>query len=234
MRRTLIASILLNSLLAGTIGYIVLRLGGLKYVFYRLGHTEAGLYTHRSSLFQKLPAGKNAIIFLGDSQIEQCEWGELMAPLTDAPILNRGITGDQVSGVLQRLPEINRHQPSRVFICAGINDLIFNRDYADIETDYHQIVLRLRAANPSAQIFIVSILPVNNQIRRIGVSNNAVMEMNIRLQQIARYFAIPYVDLYSRLTDSSGNLSALYSSDGIHLNADGYLVWRKLIEKHLK
>jgi lysophospholipase L1-like esterase len=71
-------------------------------------------------------------------------------------------------------------------------------------------------------------------VRNIGVENIEIMEMNTRLQQIARNFAIPYIDLYNHITDSSGNLSRIYTKDGIHLDADGYLVWRKLIEPHLK
>lgn len=234
MRRTLVFSILLNSLFAGMIGYMVLKLGGLKYVFYRLGNTEAGLYAHRKSLFEKLPVQKNAIVFLGDSQVEQCEWEELIRPLTASPVINRGITGDQVKGVSDRIGEITRHQPSRVFLCVGINDLLFDHSHTDMERHYYDIIRKLRGSNGETQVFIMSIPPVNNEVRNIGVENMEIMEMNTRLQQIARNFAIPYIDLYNRLTDSSGNLSRIYTKDGIHLDADGYLVWRKLIEPHLK
>ena len=229
MRKTLVTSLLINSLLAGTIGYMVLRLGGLKYVFYRLGHNEAGLYEHRASLFKRFAAEDKAVIFLGDSQIEQCEWNELLKNNTKSPILNRGITADQVDGVAQRLPEIIRHKPSKVFICVGINDLIFDRSYHDIELKYHEIVRTLRSANPSGQVIIVSVLPVNNDVRHIGVENDEVNELNLRLQHIARSFAIPYVDLATQLLDKKGNLSELFTSDGIHLNADGYTMWKRAI-----
>lgn len=234
MRKTLVFSLLLNSLLAGTIGYMVLRLGGLKYVFYRLGHNEAGLYDHRASLFKRMAPVDNAIIFLGDSQMEQCEWQEMLSNNTKVPVLNRGITGDQVDGISRRLPEINRHHPSKVFLCVGINDLIFDRSYHDIELKYHEIIRNLRTANPSAQIIITSVLPVNNEVRRIGVENSEIYELNVRLQQIARSFAIPYVDLATQLSDKNGNLSELFTADGIHLNADGYTMWKRAILPFLK
>ncbi len=229
MRKTLVFSLLLNSLLAGTIGYMVLRLGGLKYVFYRLGHNEAGLYEHRSSLFQRLAPEDKSIVFLGDSQIEQCEWRELLKGHTTSPIINRGITGDQVEGVAGRLPEIVRHNPSKIFVCVGINDLIFDKSFHDIELKYHEIVRTLRNANRSAQIVVVSVLPINNEIRNISVTNDQIAELNIRLQQVARSFAVPYLDLYTQLLDKKGNLSQLFTADGIHLNADGYAVWRKML-----
>jgi lysophospholipase L1-like esterase len=216
-------------LLAGTIGYMVLRLGGLKYVFYRLGHHEAGLYEHRASLFQRLSPEDKAIVFLGDSQIEQCEWNELLKGHTQSPIINRGIVGDQVEGVANRLPEITRHNPSKVFICVGINDLIFDKGFHDIELKYHEIVRTLRNANRSTQIVVVSVLPVNGEVRNVDVTNEQIGELNIRLQQVARSFAVPYLDLYSLLLDKKGNLSQLFTTDGIHLNGDGYAVWRKAL-----
>jgi lysophospholipase L1-like esterase len=233
MRRTLIFSLLLNSLLAGAIGYMVIRLGGLKYVFYRLNQSEAGLYTHRASLFKKLPIAKNAIIFLGDSQIEQCEWRELTG-ITDVPVLNRGITGDQVEGVRMRLPEIKRHQASKIFLCVGINNLLLDQSYTDIELKYRELMKDLRADNRPLQLYIISVLPVNNQLKSIGVDNAEIMEVNNRLQQIARNFAVPYIDLAAQLTDPAGNLDRRFTSDGIHLNADGYMVWKKIIDPFLK
>ncbi len=229
MRNTLVFSLLLNSILAGTIGYMVLRLGGLKYVFYRLGHTEVGLYAHRVSLFKKMPDEKGAIIFLGDSQVEQCEWSELLKGVAKQPVLNRGISGDQVDGVFNRLSELNRHNPSKIFICLGINDLLFDKPLRDIETRYFEIVKKLRADNRSAQVCIISVLPVNNDVKRIGIENDQINELNIRLQQIARSFAIPYIDVGTPLLNKKGNLSELFTSDGLHLNADGYFVWKKAI-----
>jgi lysophospholipase L1-like esterase len=231
MRNTLIVSLLLNSVLAGLLGYIVLRMGGVKYVLFRLGHSESGLYMHRVSHFKKLPAQPNAIVFLGDSQIEQCEWRELIS--AQSPVINRGITGDQVAGVLTRVGEISRHQPSKVFICVGINDLLFGKPYEDIEKTYYEIIKKLRSENKSAQLCIISVLPVNNTVRNTGIDNQQIIELNIRIQQLARSFAIPYVDLYSKLTDQDGNLSPLFTKDGLHLNADGYLMWKKAIESFL-
>jgi lysophospholipase L1-like esterase len=233
MRRTLIFSLLLNSILAGAIGYMVIRLGGLKYVFYRLNQSEAGLYSHRISFFKRMPVANGAVVFLGDSQIEQCEWRELTG-ITSVPVLNRGITGDHVEGVRSRLPEIKRHQPSKVFLCVGLNNLLFDQSFSDIEIKYRDLVKDLRADNRSMQLYIISVLPVNNQIKSIGIDNDAVIEVNNRLQQIARNNAVPYIDLASQLTDPAGNLSQRFTTDGIHLNGEGYMVWKKMIDGFLK
>ena len=55
-------------------------------------------YSRRVSHFNNLPVKKGAIIFIGDSITEQCNWSELF----DNPeILNRGI-GEMLLKVLQK------------------------------------------------------------------------------------------------------------------------------------
>jgi lysophospholipase L1-like esterase len=231
---TLIFSLLLNSVLVAAIGFIVVRLGGWQYAMYRFGRTDAGLYEHRTDLFKQFNAPEGSIVMLGDSQIEQCEWQELLRPKTTQPVLNRGVTGDHVSGVLARIQEVNRLKPAKIFICLGINDLLFGQSPDYIENNYRAIVRQLRSANTGAQVHIISVLPVNNDIRRIGVENHQIQELNLRLRQLARTFAIPYIDLYSVTTNTKGNLSNLISADGIHLNGQGYAVWLKMLEPYLK
>lgn len=235
MRNLLIISLLINSLLAGTIGFMLLRLGGWKYALYRFWHDETGLYVHRKGHFQTLPIKPGAVILVGDSQVEQAEWSELLGPQPGgAVVLNRGIVGDQIEGVRSRLPEILRHQPSKVFLCVGVNDLLLDRSYQDIEHGYRDAVRKLRNENRSGQLFLTSVLPVNNNIKRIGIENSQIRELNARLQQIARDYSAPYIDLAELLTDQEGNLAARFTDDGIHLNALGYQKWKEAISPFLK
>jgi lysophospholipase L1-like esterase len=231
---TLIFSLLLNSVLVALIGFAIVRLGGWQYALYRFGRTEAGLYEHRVELFKQFNAPEGSIVMLGDSQIEQCEWQELLRPKTSQLVLNRGITGDHVTGVLARLEEINRLKPAKIFICLGINDLLFGQSLDHIEANYRNIIRQLRSANASAQVYVISVLPVNNETRRIGVENRSIQELNLRLRQLARTFAIPFIDLYSVTTNAKGDLSGLLSADGLHLNGQGYNVWLKMMEPYLK
>ena len=77
-------------------------------------------------------------------------------------------------------------------------------------------------------------LPVNNAVRDTGLDNNAVRELNERIQSTAGAFAVPYADVNARVADGDGNLSARLTSDGVHLNAQGYLIWKKTIEAYIK
>lgn len=231
MRLLLKISLLLNFVLAAALMFMLYRLGGWNYALHRIQHPEAGIYQHRKQQLEMLPAHPGAIVFLGDSQIREGEWREFFGD--SLPILNRGITGDHVEGVLARLPDVLRNRPRKIFLCVGVNDLILGKPQAEIEGRYREIVQRIRREMPEGQVFIQSLLPVNNMVKRCGVANADIDEMNRRLAQIAKDHALPFVNIHDLLQDASGNLAAKFTDDGMHLNGLGYQVWRKEIEHRL-
>ncbi len=229
MKRTLYISLFFNLLLLGAIGWAIQKLGGFGYTWQRITHREWGVYYHRAQHFEKLPEQPGAIIFLGDSQVEQAEWHELFG---DQPaVLNRGISGDYTAGVRERLGEVLRHKPSKLFLLVGVNDLFFGKKPTEITIDYQAIVQRTRSESPNTELFLLSVLPVNNAVRDVGLDNTAVLALNENIRLIARNFAIPYLDIYTPLTDANGNLAAKFTDDGLHINGLGYAVLKNEIGK---
>jgi lysophospholipase L1-like esterase len=229
MKRTRYISLFFNLLLLSAIVWSIQKLGGFGYTWQRITHREWGVYYHRVQHFTKLPEQPGAIIFLGDSQVEQAEWHELFG---DQPaVLNRGISGDYTAGVRERLGEVLRHKPSKLFLLVGVNDLFFGKKPDEIAVDYQAIAQRTRSDSPNTELFLLSVLPVNNAVRDVGLQNTAVQALNENIRQIARNFAIPYLDLYTPLTDANGNLAAKFTDDGLHINGLGYAVLRNEIGK---
>ena len=111
----------------------------------------------------------------------------------------------------------------------GINDLIFEKKTEAIAITYRNIVANIRNATPDSELFLQSVLPVNNTLKKTGVENVDIIQLNTEIAQIAKAYALPYLDIYSELTDASGNLSPQFTEDGIHLNASGYLAWKNKI-----
>lgn len=231
MKRLLIFSLLLNLILLAGLAYMTQRLGGWKYAIYRLRNSEAGVYTHRKSLFEQLPAHPGAVVMLGDSETSLCEWQELLGDSTT--VLNRGISGDYSDGVWRRLDEVLRHKPAKIFLLIGINDLFYGNDPEAIEARYREIVQKIRHDSPDSELILQSILPVNRKARSLPASNEDIQAMNLHISQIAKDYALPYVDLYHELTDASGDLSLKFTDDGIHLNGLGYLVWKNTLKPYL-
>jgi len=231
MKKLLYALLLLIGLLLGAAGFAIYRLGGWNYTLHRLQHPNTGIYQHRTQHFERLNEQPGAVIFLGDSQTAQAEWHELFGD--NPPVLNRGVSGDFTEGVLRRLPEVLRHKPLKIFLLVGTNDLIQGTELSKIEDTYRLIVQQIRMESPDTELFLQSLLPVNNKIRRSGTHNENVMALNARIAQIARLYAIPYLDIAEALKDADGNLAAKFTEDGLHLNGLGYAVWKQELKKLL-
>ncbi len=77
-------------------------------------------YQQRLTFFRGMKPVSHSVVFLGDSITDGAEWSEIFG---NKKMLNRGISGDVTAGVLYRLDEVVRHNPKKVFILIGTNDL---------------------------------------------------------------------------------------------------------------
>ena len=225
-RNALWFSIALNILGLLVFGYLIYALGGWKYVLHKMNNRGmTGGYTHKKELFDLLTIPPNAIVFLGNSITAAGSWSEL---LNTPRAINRGIDGDMTDGILDRLDPILKAQPTQLFLLIGVNDLILRRPPA-ILANYQKILERIQAESSSTQLIVQSILPINNQVRRIGISNEDIITINTQLSALCAQKGIQFLDIHSAFKDNNGRLDARYTDDGIHLNGEAYLRWRDLL-----
>ena len=190
---------------------------------------SAGVYEHRKNHFKELPMQKDAIVMLGNSLTQSCEWSEL---LENAKIVNRGIAGDMTGGLLLRLNEITQYNPAKIFLMIGVNDLNVH-SIADILQNYQAIVADILLKTPSTELYLQSILPVNNQVRNSGKSNADIVFFNKEIENIASENGLVFLNLHSLFLDKNGQLDSSLTQDGIHLDSNGYLIWKKELQKHI-
>lgn len=229
-RKLLLLSSLLNLILIVGFLFLVHALGGWNYFLYKMKNRGvSGNYAHQKNLFEVLPKDSATIVFLGNSLTAYCEWSEL---LNRPDIRNRGIPGDYSSGVLERLPAVLAMQPRQIFLMIGVNDLLF-RNPSAILNYYAQIVEQIEQESSQTELFLQSVLPVNNQVRQTRIQNATIQQLNQGIKELAQKHRLTFIDLYPLLLDKNGNLDAKYTEDGIHINGDAYLVWKKAIEGYL-
>ena len=230
LKKALIFSLLINLLLVGALGYLVQRLGGLKFMVHRItAGGLAGVYENRKNLFEHLPLPKGSIIFLGDSITEYGQWEEL---INHPKVKNRGISGDTTWGLMRRLKGITASQPKAIFLMIGINDFLFT-DEKEIVENYTKIVQQIKSETPNSQLFIQSVLPVNSAVKNTVFDNAAIVSLNKALQQIAKKEGLPYLNIHQQLLDDSGVLKAEYTADGVHINGGAYMVWKGIVSPHV-
>ncbi|AFZ19816.1 GDSL-type esterase/lipase family protein [Allocoleopsis franciscana] len=234
-------SILFNLLILGAGSILVYSKGGIDYLIRQLSFLQTPemratfmydtpYYRIRKNHFKILPQSEADIVFLGDSITDACEWQELFK---NVRIKNRGISGDTTKGILNRIHEVVESQPQKIFIMIGINDLTKGSSIDETFNNYQDLLNILQKESPKTKVFVQSVLPVNNQkYPNIGVNNN-IINLNNRLRDLAQKLSFNYIDLFSDFLDSNNQLDAQYTTDGIHLNGQGYLLWKGLIEQEV-
>lgn len=183
------------------------------------------LYDSRVAYFQQLPPVKKALVFWGDSITDWGDWAEL---LNFKKAINRGIAGDNTYGLRARLDEVLRHDPKKLFILIGTNDINKKIPVANIIDNYKKIILEVKRRSPRTSIYVQSVFPINNQLigRQYYIgTNEQIQELNKALQVMAAGLDVRYVAVYGQLLDAREQLDARYTYDGLHLSGLGYQAW---------
>jgi len=198
-------------------------------------HKFSPFYYHKVSHFRTLPNTKDEIIFLGNSITDYCEWSEMFQ---NSRIKNRGISGDVTDGVLERLDEVTESNPSKIFIMIGINDLSRGKSEEYIFSNYKKIITTIKKSTPKTKIYIESILPVNEARGKYKNHTNKtknIISLNKQLRALANKTEnVQFIDLFPAFADENQRFAFKYSLDGLHLNGEGYLVWKSIIDKLVK
>jgi len=186
-------------------------------------------YYHKKENFESLPNTKNEIIFLGNSITDGCEWSELFQ---NPNIKNRGIGGDDTDGIIERLSEVTSSKPSKIFIMIGVNDLAYGKDVNYIISNYYSIIDSIQTVSPNTNIYIQSVLPTEDAIHTTR-KNTDIMKINEKLQALAAEKGATYVDIFSIFATPENKLNLDYSIDGLHINGQGYLIWKDAIQEYV-
>lgn len=190
---------------------------------------ERPYWQHRVDLFHRLPNPKSEIVFLGDSITDGCEWQELTGR---SRVTNRGISGDTAWGVMARLEEVTSGYPAKIFLLIGTNDLAHGETVAAVHNKIKEILEAIRQRTPDTEIYLQSVLPVYG--RDDGNQHNErILALNDRLADLDARDGVTYVDIATVMRNDDGKLRSELSTDGLHLNGQGYYLWFSVIRKHL-
>ena len=188
-------------------------------------------YAIRLAKFKSEAVTTGKILFLGNSITEGGNWRKL---LKDSSVVNRGISGDNTFGVLNRLDEITRHKPAKVFILIGVNDLSKNIPPAMTIENIFAIVNKIHAGSPKTSVYVQSILPVNPTVKGFMTrfsKQDDILEINKQLAKYPDALKYTFVNLHDQFLDEKKLLDARFTGDGLHLNAAGYVHWVQYLKK---
>ncbi|MBB4130777.1 MULTISPECIES: SGNH/GDSL hydrolase family protein [unclassified Xanthomonas] len=172
------------------------------------------------------PPPKHGIVFVGSSSIRF--WETLAQDFPDKPVINRGFGGSEVRDSTWYADRIViPYAPRQVVLYAGDNDLNSGRTPEQVRDDVLAFVMRIRRDLPDARISYLSIKPSPSRAQLLPAVIKANELIKAALAPLSR---VDFVDIYTPMLDSSGKPRAeLFREDRLHMTADGYAIWRKVV-----
>lgn len=171
------------------------------------------------------------VLFVGSSSIRK--WDDLTQVFAKYNALNRGIGGAVTNDITRYLNDIVfPYQPRQIVLYVGENDLPKENTTADSVLNRTVVLYNaIRAKLPQIPILYISIKPSPSRIqfKEKAVAANALIKAFLSKESNTKF-----VDVYSlMLTKNGKNRPELFVDDMLHMNAMGYAIWRKAIQKHL-
>jgi len=166
------------------------------------------------------------IVFLGDSITEGFPTDQAFP---GENVINRGIGGDRILGVKERLDvSVADLKPSRVYLMISINDLLGSPQtpLEEFSRQYAELLDALKAAAPQARIIVQSVLPLSGNF---APHNERVLRFNAMIRPLAEARGMEWLDLHPAMGDKSGLFRREYTSEGLHLTLAGYVAWLEVI-----
>jgi lysophospholipase L1-like esterase len=196
--------------------------------------TMPEVHASRIAKFEAEPVVTGRVIFFGNSITQGGDWPRLTG---DSTVINRGIGADLTFSLRQRVADVTRRKPSKLFILIGINDISKDIPDAVIAAEYRALVDTVRAQSPATKIFVQSILPLNPTVQNFPQHYDKqarVVAVNALLRRMARETGATYVNLWPIVVDAQSHLDARLTVDGLHLNEQGYVRWVQFLKaQHL-
>jgi lysophospholipase L1-like esterase len=177
------------------------------------------------------PPQSGGVVFVGSSSIRL--WDGLERAFARFPtVLKRGFGGSTMSDCAENVERlVTTYEPRTVVVYAGENDLAAGATPDDVLHSVRRFVADVRRRQPDTHLAFVSIKP--SPLRAALLP--AIREANARVSDFLA--AVPnsqFIDVHSLMLDPAGAPRAeLFSADQLHLNADGYALWRREINARL-
>ena len=176
------------------------------------------------------PPAKSAVVFVGSSSIRM--WKDLAEDFPDTKVINRGFGGSQLADSTYYADRIViPYQPRMVVLYAGDNDLAAGKTPQQVFEDYKTFVSRVREKLPNAKIAFISIKPSLARVK--------LMEQMRATNELIRGYAaagknLVFIDVFPPMLNQAGQpRPELFIQDGLHMNREGYDIWRKVVAPYL-
>jgi lysophospholipase L1-like esterase len=198
---------------------------------YQRGHLWEKEIDALAALDKKSFPKKNGVLFVGSSSIRG--WRTVAADFPDFRAVNRGFGGSHLEDVNFYVDRVVfPYKPKLIVLYAGENDLVAGKSIEKVFNDFKRFVFLIRAKLPQTRLIFVSIKPSparwehTAKFKELNALVKAETEKDKRLL---------FVDVWLPMLDSDEQPKKnIFLGDKLHMNAEGYKIWRQTLFPYIK
>jgi lysophospholipase L1-like esterase len=190
---------------------------------------EVQVFKQKDSV--QFPAA-NQVLFIGSSSFTL--WKDVQEYFPQHKILNRAFGGSTLVDLIRfRYEVIYPYQPKQIVIYCGEND------FAASDTVTVEIVMQrfktlynlVRAKYASVPLLYVSMKPSPSRVHLLSKYKEANKQIETFLKKEKKS---AFADVFYPMLKADGTvMDDIFKEDNLHMNAKGYAIWKKVLEKLL-
>jgi glycerophosphoryl diester phosphodiesterase len=174
---------------------------------------------------------EDAIIFAGSSSIRL--WSTLEQDMAPYPVIQRGFGGSKLSDLAVYAERIFKPHPCKAIVLFIANDISGSdkdKSPEEVAALFKILMKNIRKSHPDTPVFWVEVTPCSSRWKVWPEIQKATELIRKECQNQKNTYTIR-TD-FAFLKDGKPN-DELFISDKLHLNAQGYEVWKGIIKKEL-
>ena len=175
---------------------------------------------------------KGEILFVGSSSFTM--WKDVQDYFLAHIIINRGFGGSSLIDVTRYANDIILpYQPRQVVIYCGENDLAAS-DTISAQIVFHRfrkLFELIRIHYTKTEVSYISMKPSPSRSHLMP----KMTEANLMIQNfLKKERKTSFIDVYHKMFNVDGSvMQDIFLEDNLHMNANGYHIWQKIIEPYL-
>jgi len=171
-----------------------------------------------------------AVLFVGSSSIRM--WTTLADDFPSVPVINRGFGGSEIADAIRFTHRIVLpYEPRMVLLYAGDNDIANGKSASEVLADVQRFVDLVHESLPETRIAFIAIKP---SIARWKLVDEMEKANNLVREYAAANDRVEYIDIFTPMLGEDGwPRQELFMEDGLHLNDEGYALWKDIVAPFL-
>jgi len=177
------------------------------------------------------PPPTQAVLFVGSSSIRL--WKTLPEDFSNQRVINRGFGGSQISDAIHFAERIVLpYEPRAIVMYSGGNDINAGKSAERVFADFQTFVSVVWQKRPETHIAYISIAPNParwSQIDRVRKANEWIEHYTRTDSRLS------FIDVFPKMLGADGKPRPdIFVSDRLHMNANGYAIWKDVAGAHLQ